>query len=453
MVMSEAIQTARLSIDEMVSTACEHPALVSERVEEIIGLAERANATNHIFTTILTEAASRRAEELQIVSKERRATMPLFGVPFALKDNCDIAGAPTTCNSRSMPNTPVACSASLVQALEAAGAICIGKTALSEFALGDIPADSPWPDPVNPVLPKHIAGSSSSGSAAAVAAGIVPFAIGTDTGGSIRNPAASMGLYGLKPTFGSIFLDGVYPLAPSLDTAGPITRTLVDLESVSRVLYPASYQPDDVEDVLAVGFLESFWRNQADADPEICEAMDQLREHLISNNVRVVDVDLPPLDCFDETGWTILKYEAWQIHAERFETLSGQYGESLYQDLMSGKDISYLDYSLAKSKAHELRAAVDRALESVDFLVSPTAYRLLPALDEKDQVAKFEKCALRIPFNVTGHPALATPLLWTPGGIPVAVQWIATQFAERNYFSRAFKCVHQTSHSDKATSI
>ncbi len=447
--MSESTQVLKLSIGEMVSSTREDPGLISERLGKILRLAEQTNDTTHIFTTVLSEAALRRAEEIQAIPEELRSTMPLYGVPFALKDNCDIAGAPTTCNSRSMPSTPADCSASLVQALESAGAICIGKTALSEFALGDVPADSPWPDPINPVLPTHLSGSSSGGSAAAVAAGLVPFAIGTDTGGSIRNPAASMGLYGLKPTFGSMSLDGVYPLAPSLDTAGPITGTLEDLELVSRVLYPATWHLDSTDDLRSVGFLKDFRKSQVDTDLEICAAMDRLREHLVSNVIQVIDIELPSFDLFDEIGWTILKYEAYQIHAERLETLANQYGEPLYQDLMSGKGISYRDYSLAKRKARELSKTVDRVLESVDFLVSPTACRLLPPFGDRDQVDEFSKSALRIPFNVTGHPALATPLLRTPNGIPIAVQWIAKQFAERDYFSQGFKFAHQMSHQEE----
>jgi len=446
-------QTGRLSINEMATSACESPSRISESLDKILGAAEQSNAVSHIFTTILSEAARKRAQELEAIPEADRSHMPLYGVPFALKDNCDIAGAPTTCNSRSMPNTPAARSGSLVQALENAGAICIGKTALSEFALGDIPADSPWPDPINPLLPTHVAGSSSSGSAAAVAAGLVPFAIGTDTGGSIRNPAASMGLYGLKPTFGSIFLDGIYPLAPSLDTAGPITHTLEDLELVSRVLYPTTALSCGTENIQTVGFLRRFWENQTDTDHEICEAMDRLHEHLVSNHVGVIDVKLPPIDVYDETGWTILKYEAYQIHAERLEALSSQYGEPLYRDLMAGKAVSYTDYCIARQKAQELSTAVDRALESVDFLASPTACRLLPSLGDKDLADQFTSSALRIPFNVTGHPALATPTLWTPGDIPVAVQWTTRKFGESGYFSRVFKLIHQIPGPNKARRI
>ena len=125
----------------------------------------------------------------------------------------------------------------------------------------------------------------------------------------------------------------------------------------------------------------------------------------------------------------------------------------LYRDLMSGKEISYAAYSLAKEKAGSLSKAVDQVLESVDFLVTPTSYRLLPELGDKAEVDKFAKSGLRIPFNVTGHPALATPLLTTSGGIPVAVQWATRQFAERGYFSHAFKVFHHLPVTNNVTNI
>ena len=114
--MSKTTQTVRLSINEMVSSACENPAVITERLDKILGPAEQSNAASHIFTTVLSEAARKRTQELEVISEVGRSNMPLYGVPFALKDNCDIAGVPTTCNSRSMPNTPATRSASLVRA-------------------------------------------------------------------------------------------------------------------------------------------------------------------------------------------------------------------------------------------------------------------------------------------------------------------------------------------------
>jgi len=158
-----------------------------------------------------------------------------------------------------------------------------------------------------------------------------------------------------------------------------------------------------------------------------------------------VEVSLPALDTVEKTGWTILKYEAYRIHAARLEALADLYGEPLYRDLMAGKSITYNDYCLAKQKAGELSMIIDQVLETVDYLASPTAYQLLPSIDDKQQSERFTKSSLRILYNVSGHPALATPLLRSREDLPVGVQWAAKKFSERGYFSDAFKLIHRLS--------
>jgi aspartyl-tRNA(Asn)/glutamyl-tRNA(Gln) amidotransferase subunit A len=252
-----------------------------------------------------------------------------------------------------------------------------------------------------------------------------------------------MGVYGLKPTNGSLSLDGVFPLSHSLDTVGPIAGSLEDLETVCRSLF----QPEGGDfldlNTLRIGFPESLWAFEPTVDRQLLDEMANLRKLLSSNGLHVVNIKLPPLSEYQHTGWTILNYEAYHTHASILEEKSAQCGEMFIQHMEAGRAISDEEYSNAKAKAHELAISIDDALKGVDILVSPIAYRLLPGLEAVDDIELYNASAIRIPFNLSGHPSLVTPLPLAQVGVPFAVQWVTRRFFEAMYFSPAFQSIDE----------
>ena len=226
---------------------------------------------------------------------------PLHGIPFALKDIFDREGFRTTAQSRLLAENVARRSAPCVARLEAAGAIFVGKLATHEFALGGPAYDLPAPPARNPWNPAHFTGGSSSGSGAAVAARMVPFALGTDTGGSVRNPAAACGIVGMKPTYGSVPVDGVVELSRSLDTVGPMTPDVTGNEIVLRVLtgcpmddLVAPTVPTDLKEQ-RIGVIRRFYRSDMQADAEMAEAIETALQALSDHGAEIVEVDVPPL--------------------------------------------------------------------------------------------------------------------------------------------------------------
>lgn len=432
-----------MSVKDLAAQAQKSPDVIHSYLEAIFDRINTRTNNNEYFTAVLMDSAFQRATELQGIPPQIRKEMPLFGVPFALKDNIDFKTSVTTCGSASMPGTPAGSSAAVVCILEAAGAVCVGKTIMSEFSLGEIPPHVPWSELVNPIMPTHSPGSSSQGSTAVVASGLVPFSIGTDTGGSIRHPSAAMGVYGLKPTNGSLNLDGVFPLSHSLDTVGPIARSLEDLESVCEPLFQIEAAGLSHCKTLKIGFPETLWASASTADSQVLDEMAKLRNRLSSNGIQVVDLKLPPLQDYQLTGWDILNYEAYHTHASIFEVKSAQCGDMFLQHMEAGRATSDEKYLNAKARARELASAVDDALQDVDFLVSPIAYRLLPRLGSMDDIEQYNASAIRILFNLSGHPSLVTPLPLAQVGVPFAVQWVTKRFAEAMYFSPAFKSIDE----------
>ncbi len=441
--MTTFSSTGQKLVKEMVVRAQESPSVIGLNLEEVFDRIGSTTNKNEFFTAVLRDSAFERATELQNIPPQTRNLMPLFGVPFALKDNIDFANSVTTCGSAAMPRTLADSSAAVVILLEAAGAVCVGKTIMSEFSLGEIPPQVPWSELINPIMPTHSPGSSSQGSTAVVASGLVPFSIGTDTGGSIRHPAAAMGVYGLKPTNGSLNLDGVFPLSHSLDTVGPIAGSLEDLESVCEPLFQLEAGELSYGNTLKIGFPKTLWASAPTVDGKVLEEMANLRGRLSSNGFQVVDVELPPLQDYQLTGWDILNYEAYHTHATIFEEKSAQCGEMFLQHMEAGRATSYEEYMNAKARAQELASSVDNALQDVDFLVSPIAYRLLPRLGATDDIEQYNASAIRIPFNLSGHPSLVTPLPLAQVGVPFAVQWVTKRFSEAMYFSPAFKSIDE----------
>jgi len=419
---------------------------------DIVGAAIEAALDSHdelnAFTLIDRSGAMTRAEGIDRLITEGKDPGPLAGVPIALKDIIDQAGLP---NSRgaSFPAQISEHSATVVRQLGVAGAVIIGRTGLHEFAFG-FTSENPWFGPVrNPWDTTTSAGGSSGGSGAAVAAGIVPVAIGTDTGGSVRVPAALCGVFGLKVTHGRVPLTGVYPLVPSLDTVGPLARSVSDIDLVYNAVvgYDAadgwSVPVDAIPNVeigqTTIGVVEQW--STAPMSGNVRAGIERFIAGAREAGFSVVSVDEPSLAPHPALGAAIGP-EILEIHEERFEKHRDRYGKDLQARLDLAKDATARDVVEAWRWGTMARNTIARLHgDGVGILAAPSVGSMRKVIGEDDidvdGVRHFHRTVLASftsPINRIGVPALAAPISGGEGvsgeGVPVSVQLIAPMWHE-----------------------
>ena len=400
---------------------------IVEYTTALVSRAEKFDQNLGCFTLLCGDQAVDRAHRLER-SHKKQDVGPLFGIPFAVKDNIDVAGLPTTCQSSAKVTDLAADNADVVQFLTDAGAICIGKTSLDEFALGAPDALHGWYPPRNPWNLSATAGGSSSGSAVALAAGFVPLALGTDTGGSIRNPAMMCGVVGLKPGHGRVSMNGVYPLAPTMDVVGPMTRTVEDaflsfecLNGGTSASFQALERPPRLARV-GIGFQDSVGL----AEPVAMSFEHALRD-IEGARGTVVECVLPPLAEFNSAGWTTLYYEAFQVHEVGLRDHSDQYGSDTRQALLRSAKISRSEYRKAQQQRKALSDAIDYILDSNDAVILPVSAQ--PTCEDLDHKS------LRIVASATGHPAISLPMGMSVDGLPIGMQVVGRKMGERDLLS------------------
>ena len=399
---------------------------VVELVRSVLARIEKLQPRCHAFLLTTPELALVQAAQADAELASGQDRGPLHGVPYALKDLANVAGLPTTCHSLILAGNVAATDAEVVKRLRHAGAVLVGKTSLHEFATGGPAFDLPWPPARNPWDLSRHPGGSSSGSGVAVAAGLVPGAVGTDTGGSIRNPAACCGLVGLKPTHGLVSEKGVFPLSSTLDHVGPMTRTVEDNALLLQAMTgSAPFDPAMRKGIrgLRIGVVEQF--GDANVDATIVKAFDEAVALLGSMGAGIRVAKLPPLAEWAECGRTIQQFEQYAVHRKWLTERPQDYCAINRTKLAAGANLQREDYEQALGRRRELRAALESVMDSFDALVSLSSFHLPALIEDAEAVAKTYTRHARMPFNVSGTPAIAVPTGFSADGLPLGMQFRA----------------------------
>ncbi len=384
------------------------------------------------FVTVAADAALAAAEQADGELAEGGDRGPLHGLPIAIKDMIDTAGLRTTYGSKLHVEQVPEADATVVERLRAGGAIVIGKVATYEFATVGPATDLPFPTPRNPWRLDHFTGGSSSGSASAVGGGLVRAAIGTDTGGSVRSPAAYCGIVGLKPTFGRIPKDGVFPLSPSLDVVGPLAASVSDAALVFDVLAgttEASSAIGQPLDQLRIGYARTWFASDPQLEAGLLPLVDAAASQLSLLGARIDEVTLPDYELFEAAGAVILHAEAFDLHRERLARDGDSYGRKAFATLVAGAALTAADLASARQVGSDLRTALDSRMSSFDAIVTITTLSTALPFSAFDGDKAVWTAMRTLAFNVTGHPVLTVPVGFR-NGLPVGMQIVGPHLSE-----------------------
>jgi aspartyl-tRNA(Asn)/glutamyl-tRNA(Gln) amidotransferase subunit A len=406
----------------------------------------------HSYVTVLREDALAAAEAAAGETSSGRSRGPLHGIPIGLKDIYKTRGIRTTAGSpRYQHHVPQEDAESWVR-LREARAVLLGKQETHEFAIGGPDFSLPFPPARNPWNTAHYPAGSSSGSAVAVAAGLCAAAMGSDTGGSIRGPAAYNGIVGLKPSYGRVSRRGVFPLSYSLDHCGPLTRTVEDCAIMMQAL--AGYDPHDPAsadmpvpdyraalatrlDRLTIGIIRHFHERDAvvgfgaesaPSGPYVA-AFDAACRTLETLGARLVDLQLSPLIDYVDTNRLIMLAEAYALHEADFRDRPQLFGHHMFARIGLGAFLSAADYVEALRQRRELCVEFAAALAGVDVAISANSTGPAPRIDAVSVYSTFQRASYTGPYNLTGSPALSVPIGFE-NGLPLAFQIVGRPFDE-----------------------
>lgn len=414
-----------------------------EVTERALTAASSVGAELRAFIALDPEGARRAARQADELRTSGRPLPPLHGVPLGVKDLIRTRGLPTTGGSRALGRGLSGTrDALVVERLRAAGAVILGKTNLNEFAYGVTGENAHFGDTANPWNGERLSGGSSGGSAVAVAAGVVPGAVGTDTRGSIRIPASCCGITGLKPTRGRIPTRGVLPLSRSLDHVGPMARSARDVGLLFHVMAGGPV-PDTVPQGIGAGSVRSlriavssFLRDRL--HPEVEAAFEEALEVLTGLGMQLVEVEVPELTGSLESSAVIAAAESLAVHDRRVRERGSAFDPAVLARLEKGRALTALDLARALKHRRALSRAYRRLFQEVDLLVSPTLPGLPPVrgagvmevAEGEEEAVLSAFCRFLAPQNMTGTPALSLPCGFSRSGLPMGLQLCAAAGAD-----------------------
>lgn len=423
----------------------------------------RIDPVLHSFLLVTKERAlaDARTAEARIMRDGPKG--PLDGIPIAHKDIYNTAGIRTTGHSRLLAdNVPVA-DATAVARLAGAGSVLLGKLATQEFAMGGHAFDLPWPHPKNPWNLEHTTAGSSSGTGAAVAAGLILGGTGTETAGSICGPSALCGITGIKPTYGRVSRTGVLPLAFTLDHPGAMAWTVEDCAILLQAMAgydasdPASSDrpvPDFRAELsqsvrgLRIGVVRHFFETDNPVSPATRKGIDEALAWFAGEGAIVRDVKLSPLAIYNACTFVVLMAEAYAIHEPWLKDARHSYGEIFRDRASLGGLIRAADYVQALRRRRDLCKEVATAVQDLDLLVNASQAGEAPKIVDLTKWAFFERPALTTPACLTGYPAMSVCTGFGQGGLPIAMQLIAKPWAEPTLLRAAY--AYEQAHSWRA---
>lgn len=450
---------------------------VIDAVNEALAQIEAKEEKIHSFVTVDKEGALKRAEEVQKLIDEGKLTGPLAGVPVAIKDNMCTKGLLTTCSSKILGNFVPTYTATAVEKLEAAGAVIIGKTNMDEFAMGSTTETSAFGITRNPWNTDHVPGGSSGGSCTAVAAEEVPYSLGSDTGGSIRQPSSFCGVTGIKPTYGTVSRYGLIAYGSSLDQIGPVAKDVTDVATILEVISGhdekdstsvdreeydfTSALVDDVKG-LKVGIPKDYFGEGLDSEVKeaILKAVDVLKEKgaiVEEFDLSLVEYAIPAyyviasaeassnLERFDgvKYGYRTADYEG--LHNMYKKSRSEGFGEEVKRRIMLGSFVlssGYYDayYLKALRTKALIKKAFDDAFAKYDVIIGPAAPTTAPKLGSSlaDPIQMYLGDIYTISVNLAGLPGISVPVGVDSKGLPIGMQLIGDCFKEKTIIRAAY---------------
>jgi aspartyl-tRNA(Asn)/glutamyl-tRNA(Gln) amidotransferase subunit A len=421
-----------LTIDDFARRLRARTISAREAVDDCLRRIRDENPRLNAFILVMAESARREADEADRELETGHDRGPLHGTPISVKDLFDVEGTATTAASRVRDGHVASRHAAAIARLREAGAVIIGKTNLHEFAFGTTNEDSAFGPARHPDDPTRSPGGSSGGSAVSIATGMAFASLGTDTGGSIRIPAALCGTVGLKPTYGELSADGVVPLSTTLDHVGPLTATVTDAWHVLHALRgrstPRPLAPTSIRGVRLL-VPRPYFCDLLDED--VRRAFDQSVASLRSAGASVDDTAIPNADVIAPTYLHIVFGDAAAYHAAALERMPERYTPPVRLRLEVARYVQAEDYVRALQMRDLLRENVDRVLAGADALLLPTMAMPAPPLGATTVqlgavTEPIRNAMLRLTqlFNLTGHPAISIPIGRTPAGLPCGVQLV-----------------------------
>jgi aspartyl-tRNA(Asn)/glutamyl-tRNA(Gln) amidotransferase subunit A len=407
---------------------------VRDRIEAQLDRVRDLNPSFRAFSTVHEAGARRQAQEVDAAEADGRWLGLLHGMTIAVKDNIDTAGIRTACGSLLFADRIPNADASVVERLRRAGALMIGKAAMMELAFGVRSLDAVGGQCRNPWNPDHVPGGSSGGSAIAVALDLCDAALGTDTGGSIRLPAAFCGVAGLRPTHGLVSNRGVLPVSVSFDTVGPMARRVEDLarvlcaiagydrEDPSSVRQPISAEILDVgADIagLRVALPSNFYFE--DVDPEVEAAVRALADTLARAGAKIVEVAIEGAEEAHKHATTIILADACALHANALDNKRDLISRQVRERMIKGRDRSGVDYARALRFRETWRKGLRDLFAGADILLFPSAPHPAPLIEDGIHLEDATRHATRFTYGggLAGNPGLSLPCGFTQSGLPI----------------------------------